>query len=436
MRAEPAVRGVAEVVECDVAAGIPAITAPPGVGRALVLVRAFTEPLGLLDQALPAGGLSAPELARSIVRELEPQLRERFAGSGLFWTVPLATDGLRPPRTPPFLLGRARALRDGPRIAVAICTRDRPEAVARALEGVGGQDYPRLRTVVVDNAPTDDRTRRLVSELATRQDIDYVCEPRPGLSWARNRAIDRADGDVIAWLDDDAICDRWWASEIARGFVEVPAADVVTGTVVPSELATLSQWRFEHYVGVRRGRGFARAVFSPATADRQSPLYPLPPFGCGGNMAFRREAIERVGRFDCALGSGTATMAGEDTAAFSAVLLAGGTIVYQPSALVRHRHPREDSDMTDHMLGYGRGLTAFYTSTIVHHPGCAMELARLGPRALRDEFSRRGRRHAELDAALPRELLHAHRVGLAQGPFMYALAQRQARRLRRGPARA
>ena len=84
------------------------------------------------------------------------------------------------------------------------------------------QEYPRLRTLVVDNAPSDDRTRRLVSELARTREIDYVIEPRPGLSWARNRAIDASDSEIIAWADDDEVCDAWWAAEIARAFVEVP----------------------------------------------------------------------------------------------------------------------------------------------------------------------------------------------------------------------
>ena len=147
--------------------------------------------------------------------------------------------------------------------------------------------------------------------------------------------------EVIAWADDDELCDRWWAAEMARGFVEIPEAGAVTGIVIPSELETQSQAWFEQYSGVGRGRGFTRAVFSPATAREQSPLYPLPPYGAGANMAFRREAIERIGRFDCALGAGTSTLAGEDTAALSALLLAGGTIVYQPSAIVHHRHRRD-----------------------------------------------------------------------------------------------
>ena len=64
--------------------------------------------------------------------------------------------------------------------------------------------------------------------------------------------------------DDDERCDPWWVAELARGFVEVPAAVGVTGIMIPGELVTRSQEWFEEFTGVLRGRGFTRAVFSPS----------------------------------------------------------------------------------------------------------------------------------------------------------------------------
>ena len=238
------------------------------------------------------------------MREFEPRLQERFAECGLAWDGQLPANGLHPPRIPGFLTSRERVLRDGPQMTIAVCTRDPPEGLAVLLESLSAQEYQRIRVLVVDNAPSDDRSRQVV--LSARKhslDIDYVIEPRPGLSWARNRAIDASEGEVIAWADDDERCDRWWAAELARGFVEVPEAGAVTGIMIPGELATKSQAWFEEYSGVGRGRGFARAVFSPETARCQSPLYPLPPFGTGGNMAFRRDVLKQIGGFDCALGA-------------------------------------------------------------------------------------------------------------------------------------
>ena len=415
------------VVECEIDENVPAI-ASHAAGRAYVLVRLFSEPIGLIDSPLSVGGVSPHELARMIVDEFADELRPRLAECGLEWTGELPTDGLRPPRTPRFVESRERVLREGPEITVAVCTRDRPDDLAILLDSLNCQEYKRLRILVVDNAPSDDRTRRLVSSLTRDRDIDYVLEPRPGLSWARNRAIEASDSEIIAWADDDEVCDRWWAAEVARGFVEVPAAGAVTGTIAPSELETQSQAWFEQYSGVARGRGFSRAVFSPATAAKQSPLYPLPPYGAGANMSFRREALERIGGFDPALGAGTATLAGEDTAALCSLLLAGGTIVYQPSAIVRHRHRRDYDSLRRVMLGYGRGLSAYYASMLAHQPSCAPALLRLSRQALRDQLSPAGNRLGDLDG-FPPELLRLNRVGLLQGAFMYPAARLHARRL-------
>jgi len=421
---------VALVTQCDVAEEVPAIAAPrPGI-EALVLVRVFGEAIGTVTLTLPEGGMDPTQVAAAIVAELEPALRERFEQCGLAWSGELAPGGVTPPQTPRFLASRERVLTDGPRMTVVICTHGRPDTLEAALRSVCAQHYERLGILVIDNAPTDDSTRRVVESLAAEGDIRYAVEPRAGLSWARNRGIALAEGDVVAWVDDDEVCDPWWAAEIARGFVEVAGADAVTGTVVPSELETPSQLFFEQYGSVRRHRGFTRAVFSPATRHLQSPLYPLPPFGIGANMAFRREALQRIGGFDCALGAGTMTRTAEDTAALSALLLAGGTIVYQPTAVVHHTNRRDSGVLHDHLLGHGRGLGAFYTSMLVRHPGCVVELLRLTPQALRDQFSSRGRRLATRDQAFPRELLMANRIGLLQGPFMYARARARARRLR------
>jgi len=428
MRPGQSSSAVGIVVECELSVEVPAIAAAAPGMTALVLVRLFSEPIGMLSLTLSERGLEPAELAAEIAGELGSELRERFADCAIAWTGSLPTNGLEPGRTPSFIKGRQRALAEGPEITVAICTRDRPDDLARALDSIQRQEYPRVRTLVVDNAPSDDRTRRLVSELSRTLEIGYVTEPRPGLSWARNRAVEASNDEIIAWADDDEVCDAWWATEIARAFMEVPQAGAVTGMVAAAELQTESQAWFEQYSGVRRGRGFTRAVFSPATARQQSPLYPLPPYGAGANMAFRREAIERIGRFDCALGTGTATLAGEDTAALSTLLLTGGTIVYQPSAIVHHRHRRDYGALERVMLGYGRGLSAYYASMLVRHPACLPELVRLSGRAMRDQVSRDGQRLGELDG-FPRELLRINRKGLLQGAFKYPGARRTARRL-------
>jgi glycosyltransferase involved in cell wall biosynthesis len=423
------------MLECDIATGIPAIAAydPSGVAwtGAQLLVRAFTELLGVVSFSLDGASIEPVAVAARITDELGDRVVDRMRSCGATWSGVLATDGVEATRVPPFLAGRAAAWSNGPSITAAVCTRGRPDGLVPLLESLVDQRYP-IRVVVVDNAPVDDRTKRVAGQFASRLDLTYVVEARPGLSWARNRAIEASDTDVVAWVDDDERCDEWWAAEVARAFVEHPSADAVCGSVLPAEIETVAQHLFEQYGGHSKGRGLTPAVFSPATRSQQSPLYPLPPFGVGGNMAFRRPALQRLGGFDCALGAGTVTRGAEDTAALSEVLWLGGTVVYQPNAMVRHRHRRDQDALRNLFEGYGSGLGAFYMSMVVRHPACVRELIRLAPRALHDLRSRDGARLSGLGDDFPRELLVLNRRAMRRGPWRYLRGRRHARDLRRG----
>jgi GT2 family glycosyltransferase len=302
-----------------------------------------------------------------------------------------------------------------PPITVVVCTRDQPAALARCVDSVLATRYPRKRILIVDNAPTSDATRNVARD----KGVEYLCEPRPGLSNARNAALREVPDEIIAWLDDDEIADEHWLAEIARGFAEHPEADVVTGVVVPAELETAAQVWFEDFGGHSKGRGFTPAVFSPATAKQQSPLYPLPPFGAGANMAWRPGVAQRIGGFDRALGAGTPAMGGEDTVAFAKVLRRGGTIVYQPTALTRHVHRKTLAELRRQLYGYGVGLTAGYTSLLLANPLVLAPLLALLPHALRDLRSPDGPRLATVGADFPADLLAQNRRGLLRGPAAY-----------------
>jgi GT2 family glycosyltransferase len=303
---------------------------------------------------------------------------------------------------------------------VVVCTRERPGDLRRCLDSLVAQRYPNFDVLVVDNAPVSDRTRGVVDEFGSRLRVRYTVELRPGLSRARNHALAVLTPDhdgIVAWLDDDEMADEHWLAELARGFHRCPDAVAVSGAVVPAEMQTAAQAWFEQFGGHSKGRGFTPAVFT--AGGRQSPLYPLPPFGVGANMAFRTEALRDAGGFDEALGAGTPAKGAEDTAMFTRLLRSGATTVYQPSALTRHVHRRDLAGLRAQMHGYGAGLTAFYTSLIVHEPRVVWALLRLLPTALRDLTSDDSLRVATLDEDFPRDLLSANIRGMLSGPWRY-----------------
>jgi GT2 family glycosyltransferase len=366
------------VLDVDVTASLPEVAE-----RAWVLVRYATEPIGALTV----------EPGTDLAAAIDAQLKERVA---------TAVD----PRP-----RRAEVLATGPPLTVVVCTRDRPEPLARCLESLAAQEYRRFRVLVVDNAPVSDA----VEKLCAAGKIERIVEPRPGLSRARNAAVRAAPGEILAWIDDDEVADRYWLDGIARALLDHPEADAVAGPVAPAELATDAQRWCEEFGGLTKGRGYTPAVFTSRT---QNPLFPLPPFGSGANLATRPGALAAIGHFDTALGAGTRALAGEDTLALTRLLRAGGTVVYQPGALTWHYHRRDLDALRRQLVGYGTGLTAAYTALVLRDPRVLAGLVRLAPRALR-EVTRGGDRTATIGPDFPRELLRANRRGMLRGPFAY-----------------
>ena len=76
------------------------------------------------------------------------------------------------------------------------------------------------------------------------------------------------------------------------------------------------QVNFERYGGFNKGRGIEPVPLLAGTPSVFDPLYPLPNFGAGGNMAFRTERRRAIGGFDNRLGAGTLTHCGEETRVF------------------------------------------------------------------------------------------------------------------------
>lgn len=410
----------------DVARSIPAISAWDDNGRrietARVLVRVFDEPLGIAEVRVGGDGASRAAVASVLDRRFGDQIRSRFVQAAVDsaeFAAGLPLDGVRPSTKPAYLEARQRLLVDPPRVTVAVCTRDRPESLRLCLTSLLGLDYPRVDLLVVDNAPSDSTSRDVVTDVDSGHRIRYVVEARPGVSWARNRAIAEAGNDFIAYVDDDEVVDPHWLTEVVRAFTEVPGVDAVSGPMVAAELVTRAQVWFEMYGGHNKGKTNERRVYDPANGMEQSPYYPLPPFGTGGNMAFRRAALVGIGGFDTALGAGSPAAGAEDTLVFSRILAAGGSMVYQPTAVVWHYHRRTYDALRRQLQGYGSGLTGYYVALALENPRTLFELVRLLPRAWHDFRHPEGLRSGSLSADFPEDLMSANRRGLASGPWLY-----------------
>jgi len=207
-------------------------------------------------------------------------------------------------------------------LTIAICTRDRPAGLRATLASLQHQTDSNFRVLVVENGSNPRGSAAVVEEVGLPR-CEYVIEPRPGLSRARNRGLGAVSTELVAWIDDDEITDADWVCRLKQGFAHEANPAAVCGVMLPAELEFEAQVRFEQYGGFNKGRGMASEVLRKGSPSVVSPLYPLPPFGPGGNMAFQTESLRSVGGFDPCLGAGTRTHGCEETRALSLLLLAG-----------------------------------------------------------------------------------------------------------------
>jgi len=412
------------MMEVELTGPMPAVSYDGRHGRAWVLARLHGEPVGACAVPLGMSGLTPGEFGALLWPTVRDQVAERFAAADLPQPGTLPDEGLKvDPANWPFLIRRREVLAAAPDISIVVCTRDRPKRLEMCLRHLDRLEYPRFEVVVVDNAPVHDAVRAL---LMARQSggvtCRYVAEPRGGLSWARNAGIAAAAGDIIAFLDDDEEPDRDWLAGIAGGFARSDEVGCVTGAILPARLDTRVQEWFERSGGHSKGRGFLPAIFSGQ--GPQSPLFPLPPFGAGGNMAFRREALARIGGFDVAMGAGTPACASEDTLALTMVLLAGFRIAYEPAALVRHDHYAELDGLRRQLHGYGVGVAAYYIALLRHQPAVLPALLKLLPAAA-GYLRGANVTEAEQAWAVPVQFKRAQRLGMLVGPAAYVRSVRR-----------
>ena len=323
------------LADIDLAERLPRLELTPAQDGVGIVVRRDRRPICFVLRALPPGTVLTPaEVARLL--------------GGLASGTPIED------AAPAAVAART------PTLTAVICTRNRPEMLARclaslqALRRTPAAARVRLEILVVDNAPSDDRSRQIV---ARSHHARYVRAPVPGLDFARNCALREARGDFVAFFDDDVTVDAGWVDGFVAAVSADPDADAVTGPVLPWELATRAQILFEEYGGF--GHHFERTRHDAAHAD--DPLFPCKPghFGAGCNMAVRRTTVLALGGFDEALDTGASLPGGGDLDIFYRILRAGHAIVTDPQCLVFHQHRRSYEDLRHQMWTWGLGFMAF-----------------------------------------------------------------------------
>src|SRR3954454_13035456 len=266
-------------------------------------------------------------------------------------------------------------------LTAIVPTHDRPTVLEDCLATLIDQeiDPDGLEVVVVDDGSQSD-IGALVARVALRSPIAVRCERQPlsGLNAARNRGVDSARGEVLAFLDDDTLVAPGWAAAMTHAF-DSSACAAVGGRVDLGLAAPEPDWLPE----------FRCYLAEYDLGDEGRWLADADPVPVGANCAVRRSELERVGGFRSGLDRiGGSLVSNGDTEFFRRLRSAGGRLRYEPGARVTHRIPAErltvpyfrrrnrDQGVSDELLL----RLDDHAPTLGHRVGLARELMRSGTR--------------------------------------------------------
>ena len=223
-----------------------------------------------------------------------------------------------------------------PAVAVAISTRDRPDALERCLRSLATGRAQPAEVLVADQsaAPETEEVARAAGARRLRA--------RPGgLAAAQNDAVRATSADVVAVLDDDCVADPGWIETIVAAFTD-PGLGFLSGPVLPLG----DDAPGTHPVATRTS--LKRRVLDADTLPWDA--------GSGNNFAFRRAWFDRVGGGDERLGPGAPGKGGLDMDLFRRLLRAGAPGLYEPAAVVLHERTTTAGRLARRIpYGYGMG---------------------------------------------------------------------------------
>ena len=225
-------------------------------------------------------------------------------------------------------------MKDG--LSIVVCTNgEKQKSLKNCLRSLNKQSLENKEIICVT-------TSELSKELKDLVDI-VIIEKRRGLSRARNVGIKRAKFKIIAFTDDDCICDINWANDLLKNFTSENIGGV-TGRTIP----------FGKGYPISTIDRLEKKVFRYNNNYEHHHI-----IGHGNNMCFRKDVLIDIGLFDINFGVGSMYKSADDVDVIYKVLRIGFEIVYSPEALVHHEVSRGNVSLKKIFFDYGVGLGAF-----------------------------------------------------------------------------
>jgi GT2 family glycosyltransferase len=225
-----------------------------------------------------------------------------------------------------------------PSVSIVIPTYNRPHRLVECLRSLARLDYPRdlLQVVVVDDGgPTllDD----LVAPLQAQLRLTLIRQENAGPAAARNTGAERAQGEYLAFTDDDCVVEPGWLRALVAVWEESPRS-MVGGRTLNGAPGLVSA----------TGQLITDIVYRHYNVD---PAHAR--FIASNNMALPANGFREIGGFDPAF------RAAEDRDLCDRWLHHGNRIIYEPEAVVRHFRPLNTSAFCRVHFHYGSGAEQF-----------------------------------------------------------------------------
>lgn len=239
-------------------------------------------------------------------------------------------------------------------VTVAICTWNRAELLDCTLASLSEMEVPRrvrLRVIVADNNSTDD-TARVVERHSQQLPLERLFVETQGKSHALNAVIERLQGDLVLWTDDDVLLDRRWLTAYVEAAEQHPEVGFFGGKIAPYFLGGEPEWlrpSWEYLAGQYAERDFGNEPFA-FDAERL-------PFGA--NWAVR-VALQKRYLYKAELGRrGHLMLSGEETDVMQRLLADGHRGRWTPGCAVEHLITPERVDVD----AIRRGFFGYILST-------------------------------------------------------------------------
>jgi glycosyltransferase involved in cell wall biosynthesis len=250
------------------------------------------------------------------------------------------------------------------RFSIVIPTFNRIQTLQQTLEALARQTHDDFEVIVVDDGSTDH-----TAEMVTREfpSVRLIRQPNLGPAAARNRGIQAANGESVAFTDDDCVPPPDWLARLADGYARYPHVAGVGGYLEAPDSVLRANILAEYERSIGRDEYGARE--SEVLASFECPA------GGTNNMSYRRAILIQAGGFDETFPHA----AGEDADLKWRVCRTGAQLLYLPMP-VTHLQPYTWSHFRRQQINRGRGVVHFERKHAGRPPGRARIVLRSGKR--------------------------------------------------------